>query len=89
MRPQQRPAKLLVIAEVHARRYLFRPQPDLAQQLQPAAAQALATPDSLKIGIHLRLGDAEMEGASVCRASYFKREKTTSIVTDKPWASQH
>lgn len=47
-----------------AHRYLFKPQPGMAQQLQPDAAMALTTPSSLKIGIHLRLGDAEMEGAS-------------------------
>ena len=47
-----------------ARRYLFKPQPGMAQQLQPDTARALTTPGSLKIGIHLRLGDAEMEGAA-------------------------
>lgn len=44
-------------------RYLFKPQPPVAQRLQPEAARTLtAAPGALKIGIHMRLGDAEMEG---------------------------
>lgn len=51
-------------------RFLFKPQPAVAQQLQLEAAKALtATPGALKIGIHLRLGDAEMEGATLCNIS--------------------
>jgi hypothetical protein len=46
----------------HVCRYLFRPRPAVAQQLQPEAARVLTTPGALKLGIHLRLGDAEMEG---------------------------
>ena len=50
----------------------------MQQQLQPDAGSALTTPGSLKIGIHLRLGDAEMEGVSAaiqrstCRNSHLE-----------------
>lgn len=45
------------------RRFLFKPQPAVAQRVRPAANTVLAmAPEALKVGVHLRLGDAEMAG---------------------------